>query len=180
MLDRLLDLLVELVDVFRFWEVIDHWERGIVLTLGEFRGRELDPGIHWLAPFRVQQVYKTNVLPLTEQLPPQSVTTRDGQAFVLSPVITWRVSRVRVFLLEVENGRSAIRDCVQGVVGEGANELTSAELLAPEAMLKMLPQIRARARRYGVVIENAQFADRVRARSLRLLGLRDDNTPQGE
>lgn len=54
MWERLAEYLSNFVHLFKFWTVVHAYERGLVLRFGVLH-RELEPGLHWLAPLAVEE-----------------------------------------------------------------------------------------------------------------------------
>ena len=75
MLDRLIDVLVQFIDLFRFWTVVRVYEGVVRLRLGT-NPVVLAPGFHWIAPFRIDHLLVEWVVPRIHGLPPQTVTVR--------------------------------------------------------------------------------------------------------
>ncbi len=169
MLDRLFDTLTNIVHWFIFWTVVDSYDSGVVLRLGKFH-REIGPGIHWLAPFGLEDARTVATVPYTEQLRPQSITTKDGVSVVVSMVITWRIVNVRTFILEVCDGAGAVLDSVVGAVGPVISGKDAEDALGRDCAKEIIKLARTRAKKWGVQIQDLQFADLVRAQSFRVFG----------
>ena len=167
MFDRLVDLFVQFLHLFRFWSVIDCYQRGVVLRLGRHH-RDLEPGLHWIWPFGIEHVFAANVVTNTTNLGVQSLTTRDGHSISVSSLLTWRVLEPAKFLLEVEGGQEAISDLCYGAVADVVKAATWAEVSEPKFADQCATRLRRRASRYGLEIERLQFSDLTKCRSLRL------------
>lgn len=178
MLDKLIDLLISFLHLFRFHEVVDCYQRGIVLRFGRFQ-REAGPGLRWHWPFGIERISVDNVVPRTIRLDPQSVTTRDNVQAVVSAVITYQVEDIKTFILEVESARHAMEDVGYGSVARYMMAHTFDEargLDTPEDRRKALDveneltkTARRRAARYGVRVIDVQLVDFTRSRSIRLM-----------
>lgn len=94
MLDRLLEFLLQGLQLFQPFVVLRAYERGVVLRLGRFH-REIGQGFHWLIPLRVEEVQATNIVLETMNVGPQSLTTADGVSIVISVVVSFRIENVR-------------------------------------------------------------------------------------
>lgn len=167
MLDRLLDFIASALDLFRFWVVIAQYENGVVLRLGKFR-RVLEPGLHFIIPFGVDDVLTDNVVTSTFNMTPQSLTTKDGQSVVISAVMTWAIKDVRKTLLEVEGAEDVAIDSCYGIIGQMVASRTWDEVRAPDFAEEITKAVRRRAFRYGIEVQSIQISDLSRTRSLRL------------
>ena len=167
MFDRLFDIILQFLDLFRFWEVVDQYERGIVLRLGKFQ-RELDPGVHLLIPFGVDRAIKDNVVPRTMNLGAQSLTTADGVQVVIGVVVTARIHDIQKSILEVETVDEAVVDACYAETASVVHGHTWEQLQAGDIDEKLRQACRKRAWSYGVEIMRTQISDLSRCRSLRL------------
>lgn len=159
MFARLIDILVQIWTRLLPFVVVDEFEAGVVLRLGRFH-RSLRPGFHWQWPL-IERALKTNTCPYLHDLPAQSVG-----AFVFRAVVTYRVVDARLFLLGVEDGRSALEDAALGVLARHA-----AKAKPDEALRSALTEIRRRVKHWGIEVERIAFADHTKADTFRLIGL---------
>lgn len=167
MLDRLVDLLVQCLSLFKAWDIVDCYQRAVVLRFGKYH-RDLEPGFHWKWPFGVETVLHANVVTNTSNLGVQSLTTRDGHSVSISGLLTWKVVDPAKFLLEVEGGQEAITDLTYGAIADCVKASTWAEVSEPVFADKCATKLRRRASRYGLEVERLQFSDLIKARALRL------------
>lgn len=166
--DRLIDFLVSILDLFKFWVVLDEFERGVLLRLGRFQ-REVGPGFHWLFPFNVDKVLCDNVVPRTVGLGAQALVTKDGKPVAVTAVVTASIRNVQKALLEVEGVDHALVDSCMAAVGAYVAATTWDELRTSESLPALTKACRAQAFRYGVEVHRVQLADLSPARTVRLL-----------
>jgi regulator of protease activity HflC (stomatin/prohibitin superfamily) len=167
MIDKLIDLIISIIDLFRFWQVIAAYQRGIVLRLGVFH-RELEPGLHWIIPFGIDHVLDDNVVPRTVALGAQSLVTNDGHTVAVSPVVTARIRDIQKALLEVEGVDHALVDSCSAAVAEHVARSTWDELRAEASAKTLLKECRQQAFRYGIEIIRVQLAEITTCRVIRL------------
>lgn len=169
MIDKLIEFIRDFIGLFRFFEVVDPYQRGVQLRLGTFK-RVLEPGFYFILPFGIDRVMTENVVTETMTTLPQSLTTKDGQAVVVSLVVTFRISDVKVFLLEVEGRNAVIGDIAYGATANFIMSRTWEELASCTLDKDLSKTIRAATKRYGVEIVQVQPSDFQRCRSLRIVG----------
>jgi regulator of protease activity HflC (stomatin/prohibitin superfamily) len=170
-MDRLIDVLIQCVNFFIPWAVLNEYERGVLLRFGHFK-RELGPGFHWCIPFAIDHVMVDNVVTRTHTLPPQTLTTKDGRTVSVTAVITANIGNVRKALLEVENMDHALLDACSGAVGQHVAATDWDDLRKHDANETLTKACRQNtARRYGVEIERVQLADLAVCKVIRLHGL---------
>lgn len=168
MIDKLIEFLISVLDLFKFWIVVEQYERGVVLRLGEFQ-REIGPGLHWAIPFGVDKTLHDNVVPRTLRLEPQSLMTNDGFTVTVTGVITARIANIQKALLEVEGVDHALVDCCTAAIAERVTSSNRGELHTEPFREKLMKECRKQGWRYGIEIERAQLADICPSRSIRLL-----------
>jgi regulator of protease activity HflC (stomatin/prohibitin superfamily) len=167
MFDRLIEALLTWIGLFKFWVVVDPYVQGWIVRLGR-PAREVGPGIHLLAPFRIEVPALVDMRPSTDVLDAQSIACSDGQPVVVRGVVTWQAADAYKYYFEVFDGRGAVQDAAIGCIGDVCRSLTRAEVLNGQGQAQALKAIRARARRWGIKVVDVQFADLAAARSLRL------------
>lgn len=169
MIDRLIDLLLQTIDLFRVFVVLKPFEAGVVIRLGHFN-RVIGPGgFHWLLPFRLEDYIYCNIVPETSKIGPQSLTTKDEVPIVVSTVITFAIEDVTKYLLDIEGAEQVIEDAAVGYVSEFIRNRTWKELLEADINAPLTTLIRRRAKTFGVNIIRAQIADFTQCVSIRHL-----------
>lgn len=168
MLDRLIDLVVQCIELFKFWHVVDPYEEALVLRLGKLN-RHLKCGFHLVYPFGVERVYDEHIVPTTHSLGNESVTTADDVPIGFHAIVTYKVRDIKKLLLEVEDGNHAVRDAACGEIGRVLRESTWEEIRRPEILDKLTAAARRRGFRYGIEVMDVQLAGLARCKSLRLM-----------
>ena len=169
MFDRLIDFIVQFATIFQFCMVIAPYQRGVRLRLGKFN-KVLSPGLHFFFPFWIDEILTENVVTETRRIKPQSLTTKDGKAVVLSGVVTFEIEDVRVFLLEVEGRNNVVEDASYGAISDFIMKRDWADIVAMESIGNEITKaVRRQAKKYGVNILNLQLADFTLCPSVRLL-----------
>lgn len=174
MLDRLIDLALSALHLLSPLLIIREYSRGVVLRWGRYR-RTLGPGAHWIWPLGIEECLQVNVVPDTAVIGPQSLTTRDGRAVLVSVVVTSIIEDPRAFLLDVEGQHQAIEDVTIGVISRLVGEHTWEELGGLDLANEIAKTTRRAAKLYGVGIRQVQIADWQQTRSFRILGSRIRN-----
>lgn len=169
MLDRLVDLLVQFLEVFKFAAIVDAYQRGVVLRWGKL-SRLAEPGLCWHWPFLVERVLCHSVVPSVYRTT-QSLSTSDDKSVTISTVATWRIHDVQKALLEVNNvSYDGLLDSVDGCVGDYVASRTWSTLRTPSELEGLHKEIRKRGFVWGIEVMRVRFSDLQTAKSLRLLG----------
>jgi regulator of protease activity HflC (stomatin/prohibitin superfamily) len=168
MFDKLIDLIIQFIELFRFWCVILQYEGGIILRLGKFH-RMLTPGFHWMWPFNIEMMHYTDVNMYTRIVGPQSLTTQDDKSLIVSVVITMQVEDVKKFILDCVHGHSVVEDATYGAVATLIHSLTWDQIMQADVARQLEIIVRRQAKKYGVNILQLQLVDLSRSKSLRLM-----------
>lgn len=86
MLDRLIDLLVSFLDLFRFWIVVEPYEQLVVTRLGPVHRVLKSSGFYWKLPFNINRETGGIVVPTTNDMPIQCFTLKDGTTVAVGPL----------------------------------------------------------------------------------------------
>lgn len=166
--EKLIDLIVQFLEFFRFCTIIDQYERGVRLRFGKFVS-ELGPGFHLQWPFFIDNILNENVVPKLYQLVTQSIMTRDGTPVAAGAVICYQIRSIEKALLEVDTVAQAVADSCQGTVAEEILNATWDEVRGPEFSERMTAACRKRGFRYGVEIMSVRFCELAPVRNYRTI-----------
>jgi len=114
-LDRLIDLIIEFLELFQVFFFVDEFEEGVVLRQGRFH-RTVKPGFRWIIPLSQEDVIVVNVKPEPMWLDVQSVHTKDDYGSNIQVGIIWRVTDVKAFLIDNEDTEDMVAMLCSGVV----------------------------------------------------------------
>ncbi len=170
MIEKLLETIGQIWQLFLPWYVINEYEKGVVLRFGKWN-REIGPGFHWLIPLGVDRVQADNVVFRTMDLPAQSLTTVDDINVVVSAVVTAKIRNIKKALLEVEGADDAIKDACVGTIGELVSASTWDELRQPKFQERLATACHERATGWGFDIKSARLSDLTKASTLRIAGM---------
>jgi len=169
MIDRLVEVLLQFIELFRFWVILPPYEGGVLIRLGKFV-KVLEPGLHWILPMGIDRTEHEHMVPRTHTLGDQSVTTLDGKQVGFQAVITYKVRDIKVALLEVENSEHAIQDSCAGTIGHIMAQCTWDDIVkGEEVMDKVTTACRKRGFKFGLEITSCQFATLSLVKTIRLL-----------
>lgn len=166
--EKLVDLLVEFLELFRFCTVVDCYERGVMLRFGRFH-KVIEPGLCFQIPFFIDRIITENVTPKLHQLPTQSIATRDDKQIAMGAVICYSIRHIDKAILEVESVNHAVNDAAQTVILDLILSSTWDEVRSPEFGDLMTAQCRKRAWKYGIEIESVRFCELALVRTYRMI-----------
>lgn len=166
MFDKLIDVMISVWDRILPCTVLDEYEEGVVLRLGKFR-KIIGPGFTPLIPL-VDRVVSDNVVPRTQNLNAQALTTRDGKNVVVRGIVTSTIRDIKKALLEVEGVDHALIDSCYAAIGSLVSAATWEEIRQESFSDTLTKACRKQAWRYGVEITRVQLSDVALCRTYRL------------
>ena len=165
MFDKLIDLLIEFIELFKFWVVIDEYEKGIVLQLGKYR-RTLNGGNwYFICPFSIDNVLTDNVVLQTLSLGNQSLHDINGEKITLAAFITFKIIDIKTFLLSVESSEDVIASICYGKISNYIQTNDFYEFDFDE----LENSIKTDLLDYGIELKSLDFSDLITAKTVRLL-----------
>ena len=171
MIDKLVQFLIDIVELFFFIRVIDCFDEGVLLRFGKF-SKVLKPGWHLVFPFSIDEVLRETVVVSTMSLGMQSLTSKDGKAITVQAVIQYKINDIKKLLLNVDDHEAAVADRCSGAIRPILAGLNLEDLLELDATTTndlLRPECRKVTTRWGVDITNVSLPDLTTVRTIRLL-----------
>lgn len=168
MLDKVMEFMLTVLGIFKFWYVLDCYEKGIKLRFGKYK-KTLDPGLHFMLPLYIDQVLADNIVPTTIDLGKQSLETLDGYNIVINAIILWRISNIKKILLEVEESEDLLQDICYGVISELISKNKWTDIQCPSFALICCLQMNREIHQYGIQIKKVCFSDKSITKTIRLM-----------
>lgn len=168
MFDRLVEFLIQSMELFRFWVVLDAFEQGVLLRLGKFV-RVIEPGLHLIWPFRIDHVMFESIVPTTHSLGNESITTKDGKAASFHAVVTFQISDIAKALLSVHDTDHALVDACRGEIARTLMAHTWDEIIQDGIYDDLTKACRKRGWKWGIEVISVQLASLSLAKNIRLI-----------
>ena len=147
--------------------IIRDYEEAVLLRFGKFKS-VLKPGIHFKIPM-FDEVIDQHVVVTTLSLDAQSLYTKDKQNIVVKAVIKYKISDVKVFLLEIYDAQDALSDMSQGIIKNVIMSMSMDECTDSELDNTLTKKVRVEARKWGVEVQQVTLTDLAPIRSYRLI-----------
>lgn len=173
MLDKLIDFLLNFLDLFRFWAVLPSEYSGFIRRFGVPR-RDMKPGLNWLLPFNMETYTSVDMRQWSDVLPPQSLRTKDGVDVVVRLMVAYRVRDPRTFVLEVFDATNNIQDLAMGLLGSAVTKAKSADVFSGDVLDKVRDRMMRAALKWGIEVVKVELTDKTPAPSYRLFGMKGD------
>lgn len=172
MFDRLIDFVISILHLFRFWQVCPTEYSGFVRRYG-VPVRDLHPGFNFVWPLAIETCTLVDMRLWADVLPAQSLRTRDGVDLVIKLMVSHRVKDPRTFVLAVFDANNNIQDVAAGQLGTIVARSTIAEVDSGAVVRKVRAAVVTAAHQWGLAINKVQFVDCSRAPSFRLFGMHE-------
>lgn len=175
MFDKLIDVLLSFIHLFRFWAVCGRQYEGVICRF-DHPVRTLKPGWNWKWPL-IERESLADVRVWADVLPAQSLRTTDGVVMVVRLMVSHEVVDPETFLFKVYDANNNIQDVAAGQLGSAVMNATAAEVYDGTVLKKVRRKVVTAAKAWGLEIHNVQFVDCVEAPAARLFGVGHDPAP---
>jgi hypothetical protein len=147
--------------------IVDQFEKGVILRFGKYH-KNILPGFNFKIPL-IDSVHTVEAVQTTIRIQPQTLTTRDDMTITTSAVLTYEIRDPKLFLLEVWEGREAIKDItlaeIKKIVAQNKWEDLNKRLI--ETLITT--EVRKQGKLYGVYVKKFGFADLAKIKTIRLI-----------
>jgi regulator of protease activity HflC (stomatin/prohibitin superfamily) len=174
--DKLIELAVQFMGLFKFWFILNPSMQGIVLTWGKLTRRIgssdglFGTGLHLKAPFDIEEVFTLSTAARVDEFAAQTLVTKDGRNVIVGVVVTYRVHDVDKALNSVYQGFDAIQDAVQANVATAVITTNFADIPTMAFADEVTAISRKKGFVYGFEIETVRLAEFAPTRTYRLMG----------
>src|SRR5688572_33513292 len=100
-IEKLVDLLVQFIGIFKCWEVVTEFQEAVVLRLGKFH-KTVGPGLHWRLPLYIDDYIIDDTSWQTYSCVALTITNVEGVTIHLDAMIKWRIKDIKKFTLEID------------------------------------------------------------------------------
>jgi len=168
MFDRLIDLLMSFGEHLSPIGIINDYEEAVLLRWGKFK-KVLKSGRYFKYPL-IDKVIENHITVTTLSLPAQSLYTQDKQNIVVKGVIKYKVSDIKIFIIEVFDATDALADMTQAIIKEVIINSTLDQCLGNEIDNTITKKTRIEAKKWGIEVKQVTLTDIAPIKSFRLIG----------
>lgn len=166
MFDKLIEILIQFWDNLNPVNVINDYQKAVLLRFGKFK-RIVEPGLCLTIPF-VDSLMIHHTVVTTINLPSQSIITKDGKACVVKGVVKYKISDIKVFLLDVFDAVDAISDMTQSNIKRIIMENNWEECITNDLDHYITKKAKSEAKQWGIEIIQVTLTDIGQIRSIKL------------
>jgi regulator of protease activity HflC (stomatin/prohibitin superfamily) len=167
MFEKLIEIITNWASLLAPFVIVNPYEEGVLNRVGKFK-KVISPGIHFKIPI-LDEVVTQYTVTTTLSLPAQSLYTIDKQNIVVKGVVKYKISDVKIFLLEVYDAQDAISDMTQSIIKNIIMSKTMEECIDPEIDNILTKKARVEVKKWGVEINQVTLTDLAPIRSFRLI-----------
>jgi len=167
MLTQIFELLTRSYELLKPFYVVDQFDGAVLFRLGKFK-RPLDPGLRVKVPF-IDYIYTQSNLITTMQLQPQTLTTKDGKAVVISSIIKYQIIDMSALVLKVYDAVDVVQDVSLGAIKEVVSKSEYSRVNSDSIMSRVAKVVQKDVGEYGFKIHSVKFIDCGSIRSIRLI-----------
>jgi regulator of protease activity HflC (stomatin/prohibitin superfamily) len=167
MFEKLIEIITNWASLLAPFVIVNPYEEGVLNRVGKFK-KVISPGIHFKIPI-LDEVITQYTVTTTLSLPAQSLYTIDKQNIVVKGVVKYKISDVKIFLLEVYDAQDAISDMTQSIIKNIIMSKTMEECIDPEIDNILTKKARVEVKKWGVEINQVTLTDLAPIRSFRLI-----------
>jgi regulator of protease activity HflC (stomatin/prohibitin superfamily) len=158
MFERLIDLLVEFVELFQIFIYVDHFNRAVILRFGKYH-RTVGPGLRFILPLGMEDVIDVNVKPEPQYIDLQSAHSKDDYLLNVQVGYSLRVEDPKTFLLEYEDTDDLIALLIADLVREAIESHTWKEIHSGVWTKGLRMKANKKARKRGAYIDELIIQD---------------------
>lgn len=158
MFDKVIEFVIEFIELFQVYVFVKEYEEGVILRRGRFH-RTVKPGFRWIIPLGQEDIIVVNVKPEPMYLDLQSLHTTDGYGANIQLGVIWRVTDVKVFLIDNEDTKNIVGLLASGVVSASVQGCKWAEISDPGYASTLRAPMNRKIRKRGAEIDEVVVQD---------------------
>jgi len=169
MFDKLIDFLISVIELGRFFWVIRQWEAGVILRFGKYTGEIMKPGFHFIAPFAIDEVHTINIIPDVVELEPQTIVMKDKVVVVVQVIVKYQVVDPEICLVEVGSELDALKQFTQGATHTILSDINYSEASVASMEKSIIKEARTEVNKWGIKIHDVTIKSFGKMTSIRLI-----------
>jgi len=171
--DKLISLIQQFIHELLPIFIIDEWEEAIILRNGKYI-KTVKPGLYFKIPF-FDSVWKHTVITQSIDIPPQSITTADGENVVVKGIIRFSIIDIKTFLTTITKPQDVLTDTTGGMIREIIEDTRWVNIIDIDK--RLTSEVGKFVKKWGIKVEKVTLTDLQIANSIRII---QDNTHQSK
>ena len=173
MFDKLISLIQQFIHELLPIFIIDEWEEAIILRNGKYI-KTVKPGLYFKIPF-FDSVWKHTVITQSIDIPPQSITTADGENVVVKGIIRFSIIDIKTFLTTITKPQDVLTDTTGGMIREIIEDTRWVNIIDIDK--RLTSEVGKFVKKWGIKVEKVTLTDLQIANSIRII---QDSTHQSK
>jgi regulator of protease activity HflC (stomatin/prohibitin superfamily) len=166
-LGKIFDTIIDAINLFRFWIVIDAFEQGIILRLGKFH-KKVAPGFHFRLPFNIDRLLWLNIRKKTRDSWEMTLTTKDGKVITLSFDMVVRVIDAQKALLNVDQWLYVTHTTAKIILSQLVEATNLNDIMTPKFSENVKNTINVIVDTFGVEVTDYGLTEKATSPAFRL------------
>lgn len=166
--EKLIDLVVQFLEFFKFCSIVDCYEKGVHLRKGKLL-RVVEPGLRFQLPGYIDRVITESVVTQIFQCASQSLVTKDHKPVAVGITIVYDIEDIAKAILEVHDIRTAIQDACLCTAAEQVSDSTWEEVASSSFTKTLTTPCRRIAKKYGINIQSVRVNELAPLRTYRMI-----------
>jgi len=171
--DKLISLIQQFIHELLPIFIIDEWEEAIILRNGKYI-KTVKPGLYFKIPF-FDSVWKHTVITQSIDIPPQSITTADGENVVVKGIIRFSIIDIKTFLTTITEPQDVLTDTTGGMIREIIEDTRWVNIIDIDK--RLTSEVGKFVKKWGIKVEKVTLTDLQIANSIRII---QDSTHQSK
>lgn len=138
-------------------QVINTYERGVVLTLGK-NPKPIQPGVVFKFPL-IQEIFTTPIMPDTISPSSVNVTTADGKTISVRVAIEYEITDAQKWLIEVTDATTNLADLTRGFVADYLTDINWEEVVQKRTRTEIKNKLNRKCQEFGCKINLLMFTE---------------------
>jgi regulator of protease activity HflC (stomatin/prohibitin superfamily) len=152
MLDKVWQFIVDFIDLFRFWQIIDPYEKGVRIRLGVSDRVVMENGFHWKYPFAIDTIPTLRHVLSVKELGAQTVTSKDNSQVVIQAIVKYEIKDVVKAILDVDDEVEAVSELTQATIRSVAIKTDYSDMNTEDFEDKIKVLAKKEAEKWGIKI----------------------------
>lgn len=158
MLDKLIEVILEFIGLFKFWRVIPVNKEGVRIRWGKHPKLML-PGFHWIIPFEIDHVKACVVKPEWVSTHAIHLTTTDLKTVTVAPAIKYMIVDSIAWLYGVKDAETNLHDAARLCTADILTDCSWEDCMKKTVWTKIKNKIKDKTDDLGIKIEDFGLID---------------------
>lgn len=150
-IERILDYVIQFIQIFWFWRVIPKNKRGVKLRFGK-NPKVMEPGFHLVWPFEIDNVTTCIVEPEFGSSYPIHITTADFKTITVTPTTKYRINDPVAWLYAENDAATNLYEAMRLATVEILTDCNWDECLKRTTLTQIKNKIKSKTENIGIEI----------------------------